>query len=114
MLVPNSDRDWTEDFSQENGNYANDCIVCAQEFIGYKRRSICKLCSTKVKTNYIPKMASELLVERADKALGTMDKMIEVLGPKNEREKFKVVLMAMIKDSYVEGYNDARTEFEPV
>lgn len=41
-----SDRDWSEDFSHENGNYFNNCIECKQQFKGHKRRVICKKCST--------------------------------------------------------------------
>lgn len=39
-------RDWTEDFSHENGNYLNPCIVCGNDFFGHKRRVICKVCAT--------------------------------------------------------------------
>jgi len=39
-------RDWTEDFKYENGMYGNKCVKCGQEFIGYKRRLICKICAT--------------------------------------------------------------------
>jgi RNase P subunit RPR2 len=45
-----SDRDWTEDFHHENGQYMNVCIKCEQTFIGYKRRFICKLCYTPLET----------------------------------------------------------------
>jgi hypothetical protein len=37
-------RDWTEDFSHENGNYSNKCISCGNSFNGHKRRIECKLC----------------------------------------------------------------------
>lgn len=42
-------RNWTEDFTHENGNYQNICIKCNHEFIGYKRRQVCKVCSTESK-----------------------------------------------------------------
>ena len=35
---------WKEDFSHENGNYMNICIRCDEEFLGHKRRVICKKC----------------------------------------------------------------------
>lgn len=38
-------RDWTEDFSHENGNYQNVCCKCASHFMGHKRRVICKQCA---------------------------------------------------------------------
>jgi hypothetical protein len=39
-------RDWTEDFSHENGDYLNTCRTCRTEFRGHKRRMTCKRCST--------------------------------------------------------------------
>ncbi len=39
-----SDRDWPEDFPHENGSYFNQCFVCKETFLGYKRRAICKKC----------------------------------------------------------------------
>jgi hypothetical protein len=38
--------DWTEDFSQENGNYLNVCSSCGRLFAGYKTRKTCKVCAT--------------------------------------------------------------------
>lgn len=38
-------RDWVEDFADENGNYANECVVCKNMFRGHKRRVTCKLCT---------------------------------------------------------------------
>ena len=43
--IPKTERDWTEDFHLENGNYLNKCIQCNEMFAGHKRRNICKLCS---------------------------------------------------------------------
>lgn len=40
-----SERDYTEDFKLENGNYQNKCIKCEQLFYGYKRRVVCNVCS---------------------------------------------------------------------
>ena len=39
-----SDLDWVEDFPHENGNYTNQCCHCKKEFIGHKRRVVCKMC----------------------------------------------------------------------
>ena len=41
------ERDWSEDFKLENGNYTCNCIKCGHDFVGYKRRCICKKCSNK-------------------------------------------------------------------
>lgn len=47
ITLPNrSERDWEEDFEHENGNYSNRCMECKLYFYGYKRRVICKKCST--------------------------------------------------------------------
>lgn len=40
-------RDWTEDFSHENGNYLCLCCQCGKQFAGHKRRVVCKLCDSK-------------------------------------------------------------------
>ena len=37
-------RNFPEDYKHENGCYSNICAVCANEFIGYKRRRVCKVC----------------------------------------------------------------------
>lgn len=39
-------RNWTEDSNHENGNYMNTCSVCDNDFIGHKRRRVCKLCAS--------------------------------------------------------------------
>lgn len=43
-----SKRDWPEDFSHENGNYTNRCRHCGHDFIGHKRRVVCKACDKRV------------------------------------------------------------------
>lgn len=40
----NPARDWTEDAVHENGSYFCLCSLCGGEFIGYKRRVVCKVC----------------------------------------------------------------------
>lgn len=40
-------RDWVEDFTLENGQYYCQCRDCGNQFIGYKRRIICKVCADK-------------------------------------------------------------------
>lgn len=39
------DRDWTEDFHLENGNYFCTCMYCGCQFSGHKRRVVCKKCA---------------------------------------------------------------------
>ncbi len=38
------ENDWHEDFEHENGNYRNKCVVCGVDFIGHKRRVVCRVC----------------------------------------------------------------------
>lgn len=42
--------DWTEDFAHENGNYMCGCVKCGKRFLGHKRRCVCKVCSSREKT----------------------------------------------------------------
>ena len=44
-MIEHSDRDWTEDFPHENGNYECVCIYCKKHFYGHKRRVVCKKCA---------------------------------------------------------------------
>jgi len=44
---PMEDRSWKEDFDHENGRYMNKCCVCKENFIGHKRRVVCKKCKSK-------------------------------------------------------------------
>lgn len=37
---------WEEDFEHENGKYVNQCIKCRMNFIGHKRRVICRVCAS--------------------------------------------------------------------
>jgi hypothetical protein len=39
-----SELDYKEDFSHENGNYFNECTKCKKEFLGHKRRVVCRKC----------------------------------------------------------------------
>lgn len=41
------ERSWKEDFNQENGRYLSRCCVCENEFVGHKRRVVCKQCKSK-------------------------------------------------------------------
>jgi hypothetical protein len=41
---PNSKRNWHEDYNLENGKYYNFCAICSNEFLGHKRRVICRQC----------------------------------------------------------------------
>lgn len=45
-------KDWPEDFSHENGNYMCRCVSCKGDFVGHKRRVVCKQCVTERKAIY--------------------------------------------------------------
>ena len=40
------EKDWPEDFSHENGMYYCRCVHCKEQFIGYKRRVVCRECDS--------------------------------------------------------------------
>lgn len=42
-----NERDWSEDFKHENGNYSCRCSTCKESFQGHKRRMFCKLCAAR-------------------------------------------------------------------
>jgi hypothetical protein len=37
--------DWEEDANLENGHYSCQCHKCAEIFVGYKRRTLCRVCA---------------------------------------------------------------------
>lgn len=39
-----SERSFKEDYEHENGQYINICSYCEKEFMGHKRRVVCKSC----------------------------------------------------------------------
>lgn len=39
-----TDHDYSEDFSHENGRYCGKCPTCKSDFMGHKRRFICRKC----------------------------------------------------------------------
>lgn len=43
-MTGSPDCDWTEDSSHENGNYFCKCLPCGADFIGHKRRLVCRKC----------------------------------------------------------------------
>lgn len=45
-MIPKTSKDWTEDFTHENGNYINTCVDCRESFWGHKRRVVCKECNS--------------------------------------------------------------------
>lgn len=44
--------DWPEDSDHENGNYFNKCVSCEADFIGHKRRHVCRRCHYEAKARY--------------------------------------------------------------
>lgn len=49
----NPEKDWPEDWGHENGQYYCRCMYCRDMFIGYKRRVVCKQCSS-IETKQTP------------------------------------------------------------
>jgi len=63
---PAGPRDWAEDFAHENGQYACICCECKQQFIGHKRRVVCKACVAEKEAIPAPDAACERCASNAD------------------------------------------------
>lgn len=61
-------RSWPEDFEHENGEYQCTCAACDNTFVGYKRRSCCKICANKIAEGDKPKFndAKQVILVRKD------------------------------------------------
>ena len=57
-MIGTPENDWPEDADHENGKYFNKCVCCACDFIGHKRRHVCKRCHAEGEA-HIAAMASE-------------------------------------------------------
>ena len=44
--------DWREDDGHENGSYYCKCLDCDADFVGHKRRHICRKCHYEAKARY--------------------------------------------------------------
>lgn len=62
-------RDWTEDFSHENGNYMNRCVECGELFNGHKRRVVCKACATQSMSNTPKPVGAELIANERNRQI---------------------------------------------
>jgi hypothetical protein len=51
-MVGGEVNDWPEDAPHENGQYFNRCLSCDADFIGHKRRHICRKCHYEAKARY--------------------------------------------------------------
>ena len=51
-MTGDASNDWPEDSPHENGNYCNKCLACDADFIGHKRRHICRKCHYEAKARY--------------------------------------------------------------
>jgi hypothetical protein len=47
------DRSWKEEEGHENGRYYNTCCVCERQFLGHKRRVLCKVCDAEKVSPYV-------------------------------------------------------------
>ena len=47
-----ADCDWHEDAGHENGSYYCKCLVCDADFVGHKRRYVCRKCHYEAKARY--------------------------------------------------------------
>jgi hypothetical protein len=44
-LASVDERSYPEDADHENGNYFCECLECQRQFVGHKRRQVCKVCA---------------------------------------------------------------------
>lgn len=51
-MTGNAENDWTEDATHENGQYFCECASCDKDFVGHKRRKICRKCHMEAKAIY--------------------------------------------------------------
>ena len=51
-MIGTAECDWKEDRDHENGQYFNKCLCCNADFIGHKRRHVCRRCYLKGKAEY--------------------------------------------------------------
>lgn len=49
-LLRDSEHSWKEDYPDENGKHHHTCQQCGAQFIGHKRRMICKVCSDRAQS----------------------------------------------------------------
>lgn len=43
-MTGTEENDWMEDAGHENGQYFGKCLTCGADFIGHKRRHVCRKC----------------------------------------------------------------------
>lgn len=87
--------DWPEDFERENGMYYNRCIVCKEQFIGYKRRCICKSCHWDYTTVQLESFKLQFIPEGKDSS--------------EEDKKHNKLLRALCRDLGQERYKMVKT-----
>lgn len=84
--------DWTEDFADENGNYANECLTCKKMFRGHKRRTMCKVCATEtpipdIELTHLQLVGNTLEIAAkhplATKIIEAMVEMLDDMGGEN-------------------------------
>jgi hypothetical protein len=88
-----TERDFTEDFTSENGNYYNICTTCGKSFLGHKRRITCKVCNEFAKSSASSYMPVENITKVTHTGGASGGKVITVSGitqPKIEEPYFKI------------------------
>lgn len=66
-------KNWPEDFDKENGCYINICSRCDSEFMGHKRRHLCRECNPPEIKKEQPKTQKEYDKELAQKLIELYD-----------------------------------------
>lgn len=48
------ERSYPDDAKHENGAYFNNCVTCLRQFVGHKRRGVCRACRSAQQAEPIP------------------------------------------------------------
>ena len=84
--------DWPEDFDHDNGMYYCRCRKCNEQFIGYKRRIVCKSCQWDFTTEQLECIRLQFIPEGKDASKETKDHNynLRLLCMKLGQERYKM------------------------
>ncbi len=95
-------RNWTEDFSHENGRYMNSCLYCLGKFVGHKRRVSCRECFDKPMEEIDKSISKEDLKESFNENIKRQQKLVaDCFNPAETDEQY---FLRRKKDLGLESY----------
>lgn len=93
-----SRHDFPEDFTHENGMYFNTCCQCNVQFLGYKRRVVCKVCEETIKNDSIESSVRRDILNRF---YPTEDQLEIAIGSVVHKEKVIANLREQINNLHL-------------